>query len=282
MNAASQQLLTDAAACSKLGRGSQRQISRSSFCNGLLSTVVNAAIADHASFACCMAPHGCVLCTWPCGIYCVPRRGGTVLYGMQQGKHRHRHRRPRHHRLHRPSRCPSRRRPLAAVLTATTIATRIAGAPLPPALPPPPSPPLSPPPPSRSPPPPSPLPSPPPPSPPHHAYVLITHVLVAFLILGVQEDQAGIQCRIENPAKRGSRPLKIRNGGRAAGTLQSPHKPSSCFRIWTQIFAPAPAAAPMSKKISFLNIGYKCFTLSEPDPYVDQIAHIKLSSTVWN
>ena len=52
-------------------------------------TVVNAANADHAPRCVCVAPHGCVLCTWLCGIHCVPRRGGTALLGMQHGTSAH-------------------------------------------------------------------------------------------------------------------------------------------------------------------------------------------------
>ena len=53
------------------------------------STVVNAANADHASRCVCVAPHGCVLCTWLCGIHCVPRRGATALLGMQHSTSAH-------------------------------------------------------------------------------------------------------------------------------------------------------------------------------------------------
>ena len=51
--------------------------------------------------------------------------------------------------------------------------------------------------------------------------ICLNHTYGAFYnqILGVQKDQAGIKCRIENQAKRGSRPLKIRNFPAARPTM---------------------------------------------------------------
>jgi hypothetical protein len=55
------------------------------FAMGFASTVVNAAAAAADPVCVSVAPHGCVLCTWLCGIHCVPRRGVTALRGMQHG-----------------------------------------------------------------------------------------------------------------------------------------------------------------------------------------------------
>jgi hypothetical protein len=56
----------------------------------IISNADRAALA--AAAATFRAPHGCVLCTWLCGIHCVPRRGATVLLGhaARQGRARQR------------------------------------------------------------------------------------------------------------------------------------------------------------------------------------------------
>ena len=74
-----------ASACRKRSRGSQRPISGSSFCNAFCIHRSERCQCCHAPRCVCVAPHGCVLCTWLCGIHCVPRRGGTALSGMQLG-----------------------------------------------------------------------------------------------------------------------------------------------------------------------------------------------------
>jgi len=112
MNAVGQQLLTNAAACSKVGRGSQRQISRSSFSNGLLSTVVNAADADHM----CLW-HRVAVCSAHGHAGSIASPGGGPLSFRACSK---------------ASTAIATAVPAAAVLTATPIATRIAGAPPPP------------------------------------------------------------------------------------------------------------------------------------------------------
>ena len=68
------------------GKGRSRVLH---FAMPFASTVVNVANADHAPRCMCVAPHGCVLCTWLCGIHCVPRRGATALLGMQHGTGAH-------------------------------------------------------------------------------------------------------------------------------------------------------------------------------------------------
>ena len=59
------------------------------FARVFASTVVNAADADQCVS---VAPRGYVLCTWLCGIHCVPWRGATVLLGhaARQGRARQR------------------------------------------------------------------------------------------------------------------------------------------------------------------------------------------------
>ena len=76
-------LLAGSGAAARKGRSWVRH-----FAMPFASTVVNAANADHAPRCVCVAPHGCVLCTWLCGIHCVPRRGATALLGMQHGQAR--------------------------------------------------------------------------------------------------------------------------------------------------------------------------------------------------
>ena len=68
-----------ALACRKRGRGSQKPILSSSFCNGLRIH------RSERCQRCSRSPHDCVLCTWLCGIHCVPWRGATALRGMQHG-----------------------------------------------------------------------------------------------------------------------------------------------------------------------------------------------------
>jgi len=77
-------LLGGSGAAARKGRSRVRH-----FAMPFASTVVNAANADHASRCVCVAPHGCVLCTWLGGIHCVPRRGATALLGMQHGTSAH-------------------------------------------------------------------------------------------------------------------------------------------------------------------------------------------------
>ena len=77
-------LLAGSGAAARKGRSRVRH-----FAMPFASTVVNAANADHAPRCVCVAPHGCVLCTWLCGIHCVPRRGATALLGMQHGTSAH-------------------------------------------------------------------------------------------------------------------------------------------------------------------------------------------------
>ena len=77
-------LLAGSGAAARKGRSRVRH-----FAMLFASTVVNAANADHAPRCVCVAPHGCVLCTWLCGIHCVPRRGATALLGTQHGTGAH-------------------------------------------------------------------------------------------------------------------------------------------------------------------------------------------------
>ena len=70
-------LLGGSGVAARRGQSRDRHFARVFAC-----TVVNAADADQCVS---VAPHGHVLCTWLCGIHCVPRRGGTALSGMQLG-----------------------------------------------------------------------------------------------------------------------------------------------------------------------------------------------------
>ena len=70
-------LLRGSGAATRRGQSRDRHFARV-----FASTVVNAADADQCVS---VAPRGYVLCTWLCGIHCVPRRGATALSGMQLG-----------------------------------------------------------------------------------------------------------------------------------------------------------------------------------------------------
>ena len=75
--------LAGSGAAARKGRSRVRH-----FAMGFTSTVVNAALLMLIECV-SVAPHGCVLCTWLCGIHCVPRRGATALLGMQHGTSAH-------------------------------------------------------------------------------------------------------------------------------------------------------------------------------------------------
>ena len=77
-------LLGGSGAASHRGQSRDRHFARV-----FAATVVNAADTDRHAPSVCVAPRGCVLCTWRCGIHCVPRRGGTALLGMHHGSSAH-------------------------------------------------------------------------------------------------------------------------------------------------------------------------------------------------